>query len=659
MGSSSSVTRTPSTNGSRMRGLSSISCLSLSSSPLPSYGNSFGSFGSGYSTAPTSAAGTPALNTPGFDMSKGGYFGIRTLSPEPGELGMQSPTSIPLPNSIAVGARSRSNTAGSSKLAMGAVLSRKKRENFDFWKLMPDEIKIEIFKYLKPKEKVRFSAVSKAWQKMCFDGQLWTKMDASDFYRDIPAHQLTKLITNAGPFVKDLNLRGCVQLRNDWKVEQMSKACRNLVNASLEDCHLERSSIHSLVEQNIRLVHLSVKGLSEINNSTCRIIAESCPQLEVLNVSWCHNVDARGISQVVEMCPKLRDLRIGEVRGFDETEAMEAIFNANTLERLVLSGCDALTDNTLAVLCEGIDVEKDTLSGRTTAPKRKLKHLDLSRCKRLTDIGIKSLAENVPDLEGLQLSNCVNITDAGLSDLIASVPKLTHLDLEDLAELTNVTLQNLGRAPCKNTLRHLSISYCENLGDTGMLPVVKNCTELTNLELDNTRISDLVLAEAAHVVRHRVEKVKKEDRDGKAINLPAIGLRMVVYDCSNVTWTGVREVMSRNAEIKPLSQRCPAPTYPAEIIQLKCFYGWQMTVDEHMKRVLKGDLAAASRLERKWADYLMANEEAGAGGAGGRRRRRRAREAAAMHADEEEGIGGVATPRRRRARTVGTGCLIM
>jgi F-box/leucine-rich repeat protein 2/20 len=83
-----------------------------------------------------------------------------------------------------------------------------------------------------------------------------------------------------------------------------------------------------------------------------------------------------------------------------------------------------------------------------------------------------------------------------------------------------------------------------------------------------------------------------------------------------------------------------------------------MTVDEHMKRVLRGDLPAAGRLERKWAEYMMANEEAGAGGAGIRRRRRRAREAQMMHADEEEGgvgMGGIG--RRRRARS--NGCSIM
>jgi F-box/leucine-rich repeat protein 2/20 len=212
--------------------------------------------------------------------------------------------------------------------------------------------------------------------------------------------------------------------------------------------------------------------------------------------------------------------------------------------------------------------------------------------------------------------------------------------------------EHLAKAPCAPLLEHLSISYCENLGDTGMLPVIRACTSLQSADLDNTKISDLVLVEAASMIRAR------SSRTTCAKSRPRIGLRMVVFDCQNVTWTGIREVLSRNSEVKKPTGAPVGVTYPTEIIALKCFYGWQGTHDEHLKRVLKGDLPAAGRLERKWAEYMMANEEAGAGGAGLRRRRRRAREAQMMHADEEEGgvgMGGIG--RRRRARS--NGCQIM
>jgi F-box/leucine-rich repeat protein 2/20 len=411
--------------------------------------------------------------------------------------------------------------------------------------------------------------------------------------------------------------------------------------------------LHNLLKSNERLTNLNLTGLTAVTNGTCKIIASSCPSLEMFNVSWCTHMDARGVRTVVLGCPKLRDLRAGEIRGFNNLELAQDIFETNNLERLVLSGCADITDQALQTMLAGQDPELDILTEIPLVPTRKLRHIDLSRCTRLTSVGVKTLAHLVPELEGLSLSGCTALTDSALSDLLATTPHLTHLDLEELAELTNDLLsEHLAKSPCAPHLEHLSISYCENLGDTGMLPVIRACTGLQSADLDNTKISDLALVEAASMIRAR------SSRTTCAKSRPRIGLQLVVFDCQNVTWTGIREVMSRNSEVKKPTGAQVGVTYPTEIIALKCFYGWQGTHDEHMKRVLEGDLPAAGRLERRWAEYMMANEEAGAGGAGLRRRRRRAREAQMMHADEEEGgvgMGGIG--RRRRARS--NGCQIM
>jgi len=479
-------------------------------------------------------------------------------------------------------------------------------------------------------------------------------------YRDITADALVNIITSAGPFVRDLNLRGCVQLREQWNTKGLMDACRNLENFSLQGCRIDRTSIHCFLLQNTRLVHVNLSGLAGATNAAMKIMASHCPKVEHLNISWCNNIDTRGLRKVVDGCPNLRDLRAGEVRGWDDVEFMDELFKRNTLERLVLMNCDSLNDDSLAALIEGVDSEIDILTDRPIVPPRRLKHLDLTRCRGISDTGVLTLAGNVPHLEGLQLSKCHSLTDAALTSLLPTVPVLTHLDIEEVDGLTNEVLKAVAISPCAPHIRHICISYCENLGDTGMLPILKACPNLSSLEMDNTRISDLVLAEAASTIRTR-------NRFARGLNgseRPHVGLRIVAYDCANVTWTGVREVLSRNAEISRPSPKTGSttPSYPREIIGLKCFYNWQPTVEEHTKRVLRGDFAAAARLERKWADWMMLNEEAGMGGAGARRRRRRAREAQLMHADEEEGgvgagIGGVG--RRRRARSGPGSCVVM
>ena len=647
-----------------------LSCVSLASAGSPAnYGNSYSSnsSGGGYSTAPTSVPSTPGLETP---FVNGSYGRLAVRKVEHGMNGSSTPGTSTPTSAVPLDMRPISRGALSplsASTAMPEILEdyfslpipapkpiRVRRANFDFWGEMPHEIKLAIFTHLEPKQLVRASIVSKDFHKMCFDGQLWTCFDASEFYKDIPAESLAKIIMAAGPFVKDLNLRGCIQVEHYKRADLIVKACRNLKNATFEGCrNFQRSTLHSLLKTNERLANLNLTGLVAVTNGTCRIIAQSCPSLEMFNVSWCTHMDARGIKAVILGCPNLRDLRAGEVKGFNDIGLAQDIFETNRLERLVLSGCADITDEALTTMIAGQEPETDILTELPLVPVRKLRHLDLSRCNHLTSVGVKVLAGLVPDLEGLQLSGCTALTDTAISSLLGTTPRLTHLDLEELAELTNTVLsEDLAKAPCAPILEHLSISYCENLGDTGMLPVIRACTSLKSVDMDNTRISDLVLAEAAAMVRSR------SSRTTCMRSRPIVGLRMVVFDCQNVTWTGIREVLSRNSEVKKPTGDQTAVTYPTEIIALKCFYGWQQTVSQHTVRVLKGDLPAASRLERKWGEYMMATEEAGAGGAGARRRRRRAREAAMLHADEEEGgmgMGGIG--RRRRARS--NGCAVM
>jgi F-box/leucine-rich repeat protein 2/20 len=651
MGSSPSLAGLSRSRSQSLRsgGKASMSCVSLASPSSP-YGYSFGSsisseLSNGYSTAPTSVANSPP-GTPFWD--------------EKTRLRMRTPdiaSSVPLPSARPM---SRLGMEAEGDYFSQPIKKKvQKRPNFNLWAEMPTEIRMQILRYLEPKEVVRCSRVSKSWHVMCFDGQLWSDLDTSNFYRDITAKSLVKIITSAGPFVKDLNLRGCVQLREQWNKHGFIDACQNLENFSLEGCRIDRTSIHCFLLQNSRLVHVNLSGLTGATNAAMKILASHCPRVEVLNISWCNNIDNRGLKKVVEGCPKLRDLRAGEVRGWDDVELMTELFKRNTLETLVLMNCDSLNDESLTALFEGNGEEIDILTDRPMVPPRRLKHLDLTRCRSITDTGLNSLVDNVPSLEALHLSKCGNLTDDSLMSLLPTMPILTHLDIEELENLTNEVLKTLAECPCAPHLRHLCVSYCENLGDAGMLPALKACSRLASLEMDNTRISDLVLTEAAASLRTR----NRAARALTASERPEVGLRIVAFDCANVTWTGVREVLSRNAEItRPsIKSTSQVATYPREIISLKCFYNWQPTVEEHTKRVLRGDFAAAARLERKWADWMMLNEEAGMGGAGARRRRRRAREAQLMHADEEEGgagtTGGIG--RRRRARSGPGGCVVM
>ncbi|KAI5779206.1 hypothetical protein DFH27DRAFT_489227 [Peziza echinospora] len=462
-------------------------------------------------------------------------------------------------------------------------------KNIDYFSGLPDEIKIKIFQQLPPKQLARVSIVSKRWYELCHDGQLWGTFDATDFYRDIPAESLAKIIQDAGPFVRHLNLRGCINLQHDPRIMAIATSCKNLLTANFEGCNFTREVIHTFAAANPGLLQLNISGQTSVTNTTCRLLALKCTRLESLDISWCPSVDSRGIKKIVEACPGLRELRVSEVRRIDEGSVMQAIFNANTLERLYLSCCSAITDDTIRLLVEGRHSEIDPLTNRTSAPPRRLKHLDLSQCSQLTSDALRHLAFNVPHLEGLLLSGCDGLTDDGFEILFPTVPKLSHLDLEECGQLTNDTLLALSKAPCAATLRHLQLSYCEQMGDAGLIPLVRACPNLMNLEMDNTRVGDATLLEISLQVRIRKEV--------PILPKASVGMRIVIYDTPGVTWRGVRDVLAKNTT--PVSNRLGH----GQVVQMKCYYGWQMTVDEHLKRVLRDDLRSAKRLENKWADF--------------------------------------------------------
>jgi F-box and leucine-rich repeat protein 2/20 len=147
------------------------------------------------------------------------------------------------------------------------------------------------------------------------------------------------------------------------------------------------------------------------------------------------------------------------------------------------------------------------------------------------------------------------------------------------------------------------------------------------------------------------------------------GRKRSVTQTSSVQRSQGEDTVKRVVDIQSL-------LYPAQVIHLKAFYGWQQTVEEHYKRCVSARWGAAARLEGKWAEWMIASEEVGVVGHGwgSRRRRRRAREAENRVRDDEEGPemeeeesgsggegmyggGGRGRGGRRRARS--GGCVVM
>jgi F-box/leucine-rich repeat protein 2/20 len=522
--------------------------------------------------------------------------------------------------------RLTAGTAGRATIDAKDVKMRL-RSRLTSWFDIPAEIKIKIFAYLEPREIVRTSRVSRDWHRMCRDGQLWSILDTTGFYRAIPAAALVTIITAVGPFLRSLDLYG-VQLREHWNHISLAEACGNLQSLSLKGCGINPDTLHSFLNVTKKLVYIDLSGLIAATNRAMSIIAANCHKIEHLGVSWCDNINTCGLQKVIEACPALKDVRAGKVSGWENVEVMQQLFLRNSLECLVLTNCDSLTNESMAVLIEGKESKINRSTGRPIVPPRRLKRLDLTRCRGITDPGVRKLVHSIPEIEDLRLPKCRGIFDETLTQLLPTTPVLAHLDVEGLEELTDTVLHSLASSRCARRLRHLNVTDCKNMGDTGMITLLRSCKGLQSLEMNNTNISDLVLVEAAAMVRQRNPRAVPANG---VPSQPTVGLYLGAHDCWNVTWTGIREILSHNTEVITTTKTAQLP----QLIRIfESFYTCQRAVDEHTKRVLRCDISGAQRLERKWIEFVMAQEEMEAGGEGKRFKRRKAREARMRLADE-------------------------
>jgi len=569
-----------------------------------------------------------------------------------------------------------------------------------FWRSIPLELKIRIFTYLEPEEIVRSSRVSRDWHRVCYDGQLWGKFDVAGFAQPIPADAISTIITRAGLFLCDLNLRGCVRLDEFWHGRALLDTCMNLRSLSLRSCLIDGTTIHRILHAKSRLVHIDLSYHKSVTNTAMHVIAVSCPKLETLNISYCDSINTYGLQEVVEACSELRSIQASEIGGWENGEIMQKLFLRNNLERLVLKNCDSLTDESLTILIQGGRNKIDLLTPKPVIPSRKLKHLDLARCRGISNRGVQALVNNIHNIETLKLSKCHGIGDETLIQLFSTTPLLAELDLGELNWLTNAVLHSLASSSCARHLRHLRVNDCERMDDVGMLALLQSCTGLWSLEMDSTRISDLVLVEVAAMISRRVPRTIVIAHTPYT---PTVGLSLSVRDCSDVTWVGIREILFRNANVitrnatvrvpqptgpsvgssgtaikfpffqpRPIGQRppsCPAGpyvhnihvhAYPTHIVEIFTgVYKYQSTVQEHTDRVLRGEFSAARRLQHRWADFINAREAINEGGVRSWRKRLRARIAQRIYTEEESGTVGIGIGVVKRWSTRSGSCALM
>jgi hypothetical protein len=213
------------------------------------------------------------------------------------------------------------------------------------------------------------------------------------------------------------------------------------------------------------LVSINVRG-TRITDAAVEALAARCPRLAELNLECCLSLTDAGIvalgrgrdaAPVAPVAPvellRTRAARssFGDDRG-DEEPGDESGSAGPTLQNLSISGCVRLTDVSVVAVAETChrlsvvdltqvyDITDSSVVALARSSGIHLRSVKLSRCGRITDVSISSLALNCPGLQSIAVDDCYNLSDASIIELATQCRRLETIDMSHCPRLTDLSV---------------------------------------------------------------------------------------------------------------------------------------------------------------------------------------------------------------------------
>ncbi|KAE9462600.1 hypothetical protein C3L33_05515, partial [Rhododendron williamsianum] len=129
--------------------------------------------------------------------------------------------------------------------------------------------------------------------------------------------------------------------------------------------------------KNYRLRHLCISDNIWVNDTTLENFGQVCPNLQILDVSYCTRLTNSGIGEVLRRCPAITQLNIC---GLNISDVFGSYSDHSVLNLKTLKAPDTQIDD------EGMAM----IGNRC----RNLQYLDIGNCKKVTDKGVLEVVRN-------------------------------------------------------------------------------------------------------------------------------------------------------------------------------------------------------------------------------------------------------------------------
>uniref|UniRef100_A0A8C6DI30 F-box/LRR-repeat protein 4 n=1 Tax=Moschus moschiferus TaxID=68415 RepID=A0A8C6DI30_MOSMO len=230
------------------------------------------------------------------------------------------------------------------------------------------------------------------------------------------------------------------------------------------------------------LVRLELSCSHFLNETCLEIISEMCPNLQDLNLSSCDKLPPQAFSHITKLCG-LKRLVLYRTK-VEQTALLSILNFCSDLQHLSLGSC---------VMIEDYDVTASMIGAKC----KKLRTLDLWRCKNITENGIAELASGCPLLEELDLGWCPTLQSSTgcFARLARQLPNLQKLFLTANRSVCDTDIEELA---CNCTrLRQLDILGTRMVSPASLRKLLESCKDLSLLDvsfcsqIDNRAVLEL------------------------------------------------------------------------------------------------------------------------------------------------------------------------
>lgn len=216
------------------------------------------------------------------------------------------------------------------------------------------------------------------------------------------------------------------------------------------------------------LVRLELSCGHFLNETCLEVITEMCPNLQELNLSSCDKIPPQAFNHIAKV-GSLKRLILYRTK-VEQTALLSILNFCSELQHLSLGSCVMIEDY-------------DLIASMMGAKCKKLRSLDLWRCKNITESGIAELASGCQLLEELDLGWCPTLQSSTgcFANLARKLPNLQKLFLTANRSVCDTDIEELA-ANCTH-LRQLDILGTRMVSPASLRKLLESCKDLSLLDV--------------------------------------------------------------------------------------------------------------------------------------------------------------------------------